>query len=366
MKYDDLRYVFARLGEPDLPPPNHAGWTHIACPFAPWKHRGGVDRSKGFAVKVEDNGPSAFTCPVCKMHGRIEHLARTLGVLRNVDYSEVVRDIERIEVSGAMFLPPWDQRHTRMTDRVEVLPDPLDDLTFDPYAIFDDIGDHPDASNFCLSRYVTPHGAEKADMRFDPDKRRIVFPVWDGDGNLYGFTGRTIIPDHKPKVLDYANLPKRLLILGEHRWVPSKPIILVEGLFAYARFLEEDVDEDMNVGAVLGSVLTPGKAARIRNWNLPTYLCFDPDPAGDQGIHGTLKNRNPDPHGEPVWERDVESGAVWQLVDHVPVFAPPYPEGVDDPDFLTRDMVRDMVAAARPEPKPRPARKLHGRPLFSR
>ncbi len=366
MKKSDLDNVFAMMGINNLPEPNHSGWLHIACPMAPWKHKHGVDRSEGFAIKVEENGISAYSCPVCKSHGRIENLARELGVLRKQNYETVVAECRKIEMLGMSSLPPWEQRN--LTPQVEQLPEPLDPDVYDPESIFDSIYDHPDAIAYLEARRVLDRGVAHAEIRFDPDTSRLVFPVKDKDGNLYAFTGRTILPPERmeywsqqyqrmikvPKVKDYANLPKRLLILGEHRWTIEKPIVLVEGLFAYARFMQEGVDDHFNVGALLGSAVTPGKAAILRNWMRPTYLFLDPDDAGDAGIFGQMKKTGRfDYGGNEITERDPTTGAVWALAEHMPVFVPPYPDGVHDPDDLTLQQVISACSNLLPMAKPK-------------
>jgi hypothetical protein len=351
MKENDLRLILKRLNI-EMGTPNHSGWGHTSCPFAPWKHKGGVDRSQGFAVKVEDGGLSAFTCPACKSHGRIDTLAKELGRLRQVDYTPVINDINKIEMLRMTMLPPWEQRAIQCS--VETLPEPLDPDVYDPLDIFDDISAHSEAVEFMEQRRVSQEAADRACIRFDPDKRRIVFPVRDREGRLYGFTGRTVIPDHKPKVLDYANLPKRMLILGEHTWKADRQTLIVEGLFAYARFLTEGADAIYNVGALLGSEVTPGKAAILRKWARPTHLILDPDPAGDAGIFGKMKKTGRVlSNGEEEVRRDVESGALWMLAEHMPVYVPEYPEGVTDPDDLTMEQIVTMTTGQFPVPKPK-------------
>lgn len=356
MKEDDLRRVLKMMGL-DLPKPNYSGWAHQSCPFAPWLHKGGQDKSGGFAVKVEDQGISSFSCPVCKQHGRIANLARLLGRYRQQDYSHVETEANKIEMLRMSHIPKWEDRV--VNTQIEVLGEPLPEEEYDPLLIFEDVREYPEAVNFLRARRVNGAAVDKAGIRYDPEAKRIVFPVRDGAGGLHGFTGRTILPDHQPKVKDYLNLPKRLLILGEHRWDAHKPVIIVEGLFAFARFLTEGVDEHFNVGALLGSVLTPGKAAILRARHLPTYLFLDPDEAGRGGIFGPMRKTGKfHRDGSPEFFQDVESGAIYQLADHMPVFVPAYPEGVDDPDDLTLEQVlaqtRGLYPFAKPFLKKRP------------
>ncbi len=318
--------------------PNAAGWVHLPCPFAPWLHRGGADKSAGCAFKIEDEGTSAFNCPACKSHGRIEKLVRDLARLREQDYTTLLTFVVDAE-AGAMMLPDYDKMRERIV--TPALPEPLVDEFFE--GLFEDPFEHVEPANYLTGRRVSPEGATKAKIGWDPDKRRIIFPVRDRDGHLFGFTGRTVIPGWEPKVLDYAGLPKRHMILGEDQWTPGKPVVIVEGLMAFARFLTEGVDNFANVGALLGSEMTDEKADRLRQWGLATFLILDPDDAGDQGTWGKVEQWQDRATGEIMQRRDFGSGAVGKLQDHIPVYVPIYPDGVIDPDDLTGQQVHAMV-----------------------
>ena len=148
-----------------------------------------------------------------------------------------------------------------------------------------------------------------------------------------------------PKVLDYEGLPKRWLILGEHKWQKGRPVVLVEGLIAYARFITEGVHEIANVGAVLGSELTEEKEEILKRWGLPTFLYVDPDAAGDAFLFGKAKlnpeTKQPmiDPKTGEI-ERHHERGAIARLCKEIPVFVPAYPDGINDPDDLSLEDIQ--------------------------
>ncbi|AHC30479.1 DNA primase [Rhizobium phage vB_RleS_L338C] len=332
-----LRSILARLGIRNFPKPNHAGWGHVACPFARYmpQHKSGVDRSQGFAIKVEKDGPSAFNCPVCKMHGRISNLAMNLGRFHDRDYTEVAYDADMADLDALNYLPAFE------AVEVDLPPTPLDDAIFDgmfeePWKVHNR---YPQAVRFLQARGVSQATAEKLGLGYDPEKKRITFPVRGFKGELYGFSGRTIMPDHKPKVLDYENLPKRWLILGVEFWVPGRPIVMVEGLFAYAHFHEIGAAENYNVGALLGSYLTPEKADILKSYDEPVYWFTDPDPAGDDCLFGRVlpgQDQLPEEDDEPGERellRDRSTSALYALNGHVPQYVPNYP--VDDPDDLT-------------------------------
>lgn len=339
MKLEQLRAILSQIGL-TIPDPNHSGWAHLICPFGPWKHYGGRDNSPSFALKVEDDGISAYKCMGCGSHGRVSNLVRELGQLRGEDYTELARtadDAERMSVTAVDF----EQRQLSVAGQVRKQITPIDEAMYD--GIFDDPFAHPAPAEYLRTRNVSPETAAWIGIGFDPEKKRLTFPVRDGKGALYGFTGRTILPNHKPKVLDYAGLPKRHLILGEDKWVRGRPILLVEGLFAYAHMIELGMHNDVNVGALLGSSVTEEKADRLNSYPEAKVMMLDPDKAGDAGLYGEIIPGEEDEQGRP---RRKPGGALDLMVDHSPVYVTNYPEGVDDPDDLTRDQAMHMIRTA--------------------
>lgn len=337
--------VLAKVGVA-LPPHNAAGWSHAACAFAPWKHRNGIDRSRGMAIKTEDSGISAYKCPACHMHGRISGLIRALGVFRQKDYDEIAMEADKYDMLGSELLP-FDEQFSV----VEELPEPLDETLYE--GMFDPIGNHQEAVAFMQARHIGKDTCDKLRIEFDPDKRRIVFPVRDGAGGLFGWSGRTVIPDYTPKVLDYAGLPKRHLILGEERWRPGYRKLIVEGLFAYARMHEIGAEEHVDIGALLGSSVTPEKAAILMRHGCSVLAMPDPDKAGAMCLHGLWKGyteaelQERDRRGLPFERGKFEGGGlIDQLAGELPVLVPYYPQGVTDIDDITLPQLLRVIETA--------------------
>jgi hypothetical protein len=292
-----------------------------------------MDRSRGMAVKTEEGGISAFKCPACHSQGRISTLIRMLGHYRHTDYDELIREADQYDLLGAT-IPAFDNHF-----RPDPSPEPLDEVLFE--GLFEPIADHNEAKRYVLSRRITRPTCEKLGLEFDPEKRRIVFPVRDGEGRLFGWSGRTVIPNHEPRILDYAGLPKRHLILGEERWRPGVPKLIVEGLIAYARMHEIGAEEIVDIGALLGSSLTPEKEAILKRHGCTVLPLVDPDKAGDQCLFGTWH--------EATEERPgyfAGGGLIDVLSEEVPVALPLYPQGVSDPDDLTFEQLQHMVRTA--------------------
>lgn len=333
MTYDQIRRVLHKIGVHPLPQPNAAGWLHIACPFAPWKHRNGIDRSRGFAIKVEDHGISAFKCPACHTHGRISGIIRGVAHFRKLDYDEIAAEADQYDMLGNT-LPAFDDQFAPEPD-----PEPLDEALFQ--GLFEPIADHKEARRFMVGRRVSRATCEKLSIEFDPDKRRVIFPVRDGLGRLFGWSGRTVIPDHEPRILDYAGLPKRSLILGEERWRPGMPKLLVEGLIAYARMHEIGAEAIIDIGALLGSSLTPEKEAILKHHGCTVYPLVDPDKAGDQCLYGQWRDGV---DGEPGYFEG--GGLIDVMCEEVPVAMPLFPQGISDPDDLTFEQLKVMIETA--------------------
>ena len=104
------------------------------------------------------------------------------------------------------------------------------------------------------------------------------------------------------------------------------------GLRGYAHLIEAGIEAVANVGAILGSYVTPEKAAVIRSLDEPVYLLLDNDEAGEVGIFGRVL-----PDGR------VEGSALDALKEYVPVYIPNWPEGKADPDQLTMEDIRTMI-----------------------
>ena len=306
------------------------GWLNAPCPLAPWNHRAGKDSSPSFGIEISTSGHSHYYCFTCKNSGRVHDLAAELGRLRGHDYTAIQRQAVRDDI---LSIPSYEG----FTDTPRP-PEPLDSAEYED--LYEPVEQCPEAIAYLSSRRVSLETARILGLSYDPEDHRLVFPVRDRAGGLFGYTGRSIDPpgcaqSGRPKVKDYLGLPKRHLLLGEERVEYGKPIIVVEGLFGYARLVEIGAERLASVVALLGSEMTAQKADRLRRINAPTYLLVDDDEAGDVCLWGVVRN------GEHSGE-----GAISKLLGHVPVVVPAYPEGVGDvDDFTFQDLCKIMEEA---------------------
>lgn len=319
-----------------------SGWLHSKCPLAPWTHASGSDKHPSFGVKPEPAGLSAYMCFSCKHHGRIsslvrllQHLGADVGPVDGGGYPVLAKDADMFDARGIVGLPFRD------VEQQDEKPDPLEEVMFD--GIYMPAWDVPESREYLRSRGVGAVAAEALQLGWDPDQRRVVFPVRDREGSLYGHTGRAVDQQNEPKVKDYHGLPKMWLILGQHRWRGqpggTRPLILVEGLFAYAHLVEMNLEQYADVGALMGSRLTEHQAEEVKVHNCPTYLLMDNDPAGEQALFGRVESNG---------DQDFQTGAVAALLGHLPVHVPAWPEGKTDPDELTKTEVWRMLQQTPP------------------
>lgn len=327
MNENALKSVLRRIGIHETKQ-SRRGWIDFACPLSRFTHANGTDRSMSAGAKINDEGKSGWICHACKNHGSIPHLVIELQKARGVDYSAVVREAEYAEASALV-----DLDFGSFEREIPEAPKPLHKPSYE--GLFPCVTEVPEALEYVTGRGVYWETIKDLGLLYDPKQRRVLFPVQDQAQNLWGFTGRGIYPDVEPKVRDYYGLPKRRVILGEERWKQGKPLILVEGLFGYAHLIQENVETVANVGALLGSEMTPEKATIVRGFDEPTFLLFDNDTGGDLGLFGPIL---------PNGTRETHRGAVNLLQKFVPIFVPDWPEGKDDPDQLTLEEIEIILA----------------------
>jgi DNA primase len=124
---------------------------------------------------------------------------------------------------------------------------------------------------------------ESKDGYFDRFRNRLMFPIWDGQGNVIAFGGRTI-SDEKPKYLNSSDSPifhKGKTLYGLHLARSSirkeGSAVLFEGyidvIAAWGAGLTNSI-------ATLGTALTEDQARVIRRNAETVTICYDSDKAG--------------------------------------------------------------------------------------
>lgn len=360
------------------------GWVRCRCPFAQWKHDSRYDNEQRFGVTHDEDDASYFNCFVCGEKGPFSALPGRLGKRRDdPSLAGIGKQIELDEILGTeTVFGDWDEtpikrneKKTRITD----FPPRSDFLKYPPAS------GSPDALRYLASRGIYLDTVVSIGLRYDTRRERILFPVLDfWTGKYIGCSGRLIWSEHKrvceekrrtefiqkvtgdptkkvkiPKVRDYSGLEKRNAFLGTYGrrsrtgnrvaaitsgdFVGNHYWIVVEGLMAYARFVQLGFRD--NVIAILGSALTPGKQEILRASDRAVYWFVDPDAGGSKCLHGVY---------DPETETYDDTGALEAMYGDVIQYVPTWPEDLDDPDKIPdRQTVLDMMAAAEPYIKSR-------------
>jgi DNA primase len=323
MTYANIIEVLNSIGL--KPSHRNKDWIQLPCPFAGRDHPNGSDRKPSFGIHINDKGESGFHCFSCKSKGpRLSSLVRKVAHLRNEDYDKLAMKADSLEVCVESV--PFDYSPISSDE-------PLDPSIFE--GLYDPIKDSKEAKKYLKDRGVSLDAAKTMDLVFDPDQRRILFPVKGSRGEVYGFSGRGVSSEVFPKVRDYNGLNKSNHLLGHENLTKSKPVLLVEGLFAYARMVELGVHFFVEPVASLGSSLSDEQAEILKANEQPVYILYDNDEAGDIGIYGKFRK------GTKIKEA---KGAIDKLSEEVTVYIPdPWPDGKDDPDDLTLEELEVMI-----------------------
>jgi len=309
------------------------GWISARCPFAEFYHTRGYDKRPSFFAHINDTGISGFNCFTCGQKGAIVTLYKKLGELREENYMRDIIEAEFDEVPEDFGT--FGQRRLQIEEAKAV-----DEAIF--VGMYPSAWDVADARDYLIKRKINERAAQQLDLLFDPDEKRILFPVRDIDFDLFGFTGRTILEAHDypypdfPKVRDYAGLKKEQLLLNEQNFSSNKPTIIVEGLFATARAVSERADKIANIMATMGAHMSDFQAERLTDHGKPVYLLYDDDEAGDVGLYGKRDH-------EGKHEGD---GAIDKLKTDVRTFVAAFPEDRDDVDDFDLDDYRFAIEEA--------------------
>ena len=304
--------------------PNSGGYLPCLCPLAPYLHERGIDSHPSFFVRVEDRKTSGWHCFTCKQKGsRISSLIRKLGYYREDDYSKLAMQADLSEIPDE-----FDSFEDELT--VDKHPDPLNPAAYD--GLYPSAWEELESRSYLMSRKIGEEASEVIGLKFDPEERRILFPIQNPKGDLYGFTGRTIVPPDKlpkgyPRHRDYS-FKKEWFLLGEHLVDRSKPVWMVEGLFAFARMVEIGARKHVNPLAPMMSSLSDKQASKLVDIGQRVYVCFDLDQAGDAGMYGRWNDKLKQFQG---------GGVIDKLKSELTVLVPPYPDTVSDIDEVTHD-----------------------------
>lgn len=131
---------------------------------------------------------------------------------------------------------------------------------------------------------------------FDLYKNRIMFPLYDLDGNVVGFSGRIYDESNESKYINTMEtkiFKKGNLLYNYHRAKTyarkQKQIIVVEGFMDVIRLYTIGIK---NVVATMGTAITKEQANLISKLSYNIVLMFDGDPAGEKATFAGIDELN--------------------------------------------------------------------------
>lgn len=120
---------------------------------------------------------------------------------------------------------------------------------------------------------------------FDAFTERIMFPLWDIDGNVVGFSGRIYKTKDSSKYVNSKEsdiFKKGKLIYNYHRAKEEvrkkKFVLVVEGFMDVIALYKVGIK---NVVAMMGTAVTNEQANLLQRLSTNIFLCFDGDSAGN-------------------------------------------------------------------------------------
>jgi len=136
--------------------------------------------------------------------------------------------------------------------------------------------------------------ASKNGRNYDKFRNRLMFPIIDHQGEVVGFSGRSIDPEEKgPKYLNSPETPvynKSKLLYGlfqaKENIRKQDFAIIVEGNIDIVSSYQAGVK---NIVAPLGTALTEDQMKLLKRYCTKVYLAFDSDPAGQKALLKSLE-----------------------------------------------------------------------------
>jgi 5S rRNA maturation endonuclease (ribonuclease M5) len=254
MREDDIITLAKMLGAKKIR--TTGGAVIMNCPLAPYLHDNGYDRKPSFGIFIDTI--STYNCFACGMKGRLSYLPWTIYRLSGEYPETIARFISTNDYSPDVSKP----------NLVRFNSDELNKVLLPLYHTFSDL--RP-----CMG--LTEDDIAKWGLRFDPEKKAAVFPIFNNEGRLIGLKGR-IIGTKEFFFYEETRIKRVGIWYGEHRKAKHKRLILCEGERDAILLSRYNID----VWASLGLPLTEAQMSRIKKSRNEFILFFDNDKAGQR------------------------------------------------------------------------------------
>lgn len=296
MNEKGIREVLRQLGCPSI----RLCGDHVRanCPLAPYTHKKGTDRHPSFLVKIEDFDKSCYHCFSCGNRGTLNGLLyelQQMGMHIDPELVERVRRAERQDpVAKAYQRASIFSKEFLVLDR-KYKEEIWSEEEYKPYA--------GKTHKYILDRGVSLDACQTWELGYDPEKRRVMFPVRRyPDLALVGAVGRTVEKGVEPTYLTYFNFKKSNFLYGEHRLkraseavigealgydLPAQDgVIVVEGMMDVLKLCGIGYE---NVVGLMTATISKRQVSTLKKTGRDIYMMLDWDRAGMSGRRTVAK-----------------------------------------------------------------------------
>jgi DNA primase len=136
---------------------------------------------------------------------------------------------------------------------------------------------------FPFQKGFKPSTLKRFGAGYDTSYKRVTIPVYNTQGYLVGFTGRTCIGDGQ-KYMVYPPMSPSLYVYNLHRTVGySGPVVLVEG--PWDVWALRQINPEIRAVAMMTSHATEAQQEALADAHRHYIMLFDVDMAGKKGAH---------------------------------------------------------------------------------
>jgi 5S rRNA maturation endonuclease (ribonuclease M5) len=262
----------------------------IKCPMAPYTgmHRNLRDSRPSMGVKCTDIGEHLVNCFTCgyrspslaKMFNDLYEKSRDGRWLSFVDRAVA---LEQLDLDGVLSLVSDLGTEVALTAQQQPS---YDDGRYD---LIEGQHDHW----YWETRNIRPETAQRWRTGYDPERQRIVIPIFDQSGTLRGATGRTVSEVITPKYHNYWEMKKGYWLLGEHL-IKGRALIVVEGpldaLVVDQHLGDLNLRDEYSVISLLGAKHTKRQINVMRRVASELVLFMDRDEAGREATDSIMRS----------------------------------------------------------------------------
>jgi len=191
-------------------------------------------------------------------------------------------------VSNALHLNPLDSRRlaneygyqeTKIKEKKEVVLTTINEMILERYTWA--------RPSFIYDRGITKDTAIEWQLGYDSDKKRLVIPIRNAQGELVGLQGRTAI-NEKPKYYFYDDFKKGSYLFGlNKKWKDSNIYLVLEGTLDCVLCWQHTRTFDMSINpiSIMGSHATKKQIELILKYADTVVIGLDNDEAGRDGTN---------------------------------------------------------------------------------